>query len=41
MNYEAITIEDCIDMFEKKNCVSIIEDGVVKGFKERYEYDGE
>ena len=41
MNYEAITIEDCIEKKKKKNCVSIIEDGVVKGFKERYEYDGE
>lgn len=32
MNLEAITIQDCLDMYEKKNQVAIINDGKVIGF---------
>lgn len=32
MNYEAITIQDCLDMYEKKNQATIINDGKVIGF---------
>lgn len=32
MNLEAITIQDCIDMYEKKGQSIIINDGKVFGF---------
>lgn len=31
--FETITIEDCIDMYEKKDKIVIINDGKVKGFE--------
>lgn len=34
MNTEIITIEDCIDMYEKKGKAVIINDGKVIGFVE-------
>ena len=34
MNMEEITLEDCMDNFEKKNKVTIINDGKVVGFEE-------
>lgn len=34
MNLEEITIEDCIDMYEKKGKAVIINDGKVVGFIE-------
>lgn len=34
MNLEEITIEDCIDMYEKKGQAVIINDGKVIGFVE-------
>ncbi len=33
MNYETITIEDCLDMYKKKGQATIIENGQVTGFK--------
>lgn len=33
MNLDAITIEDCLEMFEKKNKETVINDGEVKGFE--------
>lgn len=33
MSMESITIQDCLDMFEKKGNVTIIENGTVVGFK--------
>lgn len=32
MNYNEITIEDCIEMFEKKGMTTVINDGEVIGF---------
>lgn len=32
MNLEVITIQDCIDMYEKKGQATIINDGKVVGF---------
>lgn len=32
MNTEAITVQDCIDMYEKKNKAAILKDGRVAGF---------
>ena len=34
INYEVVTIEDCIDMYEKKNKVTVINDGEVIEFVE-------
>ncbi len=33
MNNENITIQDCLDMYEKKNKVAIIENGQVVEFR--------
>lgn len=33
MNYEAITIDDCLDMYQKKGQVTVIENGQVIGYK--------
>lgn len=33
MNLEVITIQDCIDMFEKKGMSVIINDGKIVGFE--------
>lgn len=41
MNTEAITIQDCIEMYEQKNKAVILKDGRVAGFsyeKEAWEY---
>jgi hypothetical protein len=32
MNYEIVTIQDCLDMYEKKGQAAIIENGQVTGF---------
>lgn len=32
MDLNKVTLEDCIDMFEKKNMVVVIEHGQVTGF---------
>jgi hypothetical protein len=37
MNKEIITIEDCIDMYEKKNEVTVINAGQVVEFKKENE----
>lgn len=34
MNLEAVTIQDCLDMYEKKGRYAIIEDGGVSCFVE-------
>lgn len=34
MNMEEITLDDCLDNFEKKNKTTIINDGKVVGFEE-------
>lgn len=34
MNMEEITLDDCLDNFEKKNKATIINDGMVVGFEE-------
>ncbi len=33
MNNEAITIQDCIEMFEYKGCTTVLNDGKVIGFE--------
>ena len=33
MNLSIVTIEDCIDMYEKKDATTIINDGQVIGFE--------
>ena len=33
MNREVITIEDCLDMYEKKGKITVIKNGQVVGFK--------
>lgn len=33
MDLSIVTIEDCIDMFEKKDAATIINDGMVVGFE--------
>lgn len=33
MNLEEITVQDCIDMYEKKRRYAIIENGKVTGFR--------
>lgn len=41
MNLEAVTIQDCIDMYEKKGLCAIINSGKVVGFeKEEQEKNG-
>lgn len=37
INIEEITIEDCIEMFEKKGCSTIANDGKVVGFVQEKE----
>ena len=32
MNYEAVTVQDCIDNCEKRNKSTVINDGQVVGF---------
>lgn len=34
MNLDAITIQDCLDMYEKKGRAAVIEDGGVSSFVE-------
>lgn len=34
MNYEAITLQDCIDNFEKRGRAAVIEDGKISYFIE-------
>lgn len=34
MNMEAITVQDCIDNYKKKNQVVVINDGQVLGFEQ-------
>lgn len=33
MNYEAVTVQDCIDNYEKRNKSVVIKDGQVIGFE--------
>ena len=35
MNLETVTIEDCIEAYEKKGMVAIINDGKLLGFEEK------
>lgn len=35
INYDAISVQDCIDMFEKKDKATIINNGKVVGFTEK------
>lgn len=37
MNTESITIEDCLDMYEKKGQATIINDGKIIGFEKAEE----
>lgn len=32
INFEAVTLEDCIDMYEKRGMVSVVSAGLVTGF---------
>lgn len=32
MNYEAVTVQDCIENYEKRNKSTVINDGQVVGF---------
>ena len=34
MNMKAITLQDCIDMYEKKGQAAVITDGQVLGFEQ-------
>ncbi len=34
INFDAVTIEDCLDMYKKKNKCVILNDGKVIGFRE-------
>lgn len=34
MNMKAITLQDCIDMYEKKGQAAVINDGQVLGFEQ-------
>ena len=34
INYNVITIEDCLDNYEKKNKTTIINDGKITGFED-------
>lgn len=34
MNMENITVQDCIDMYEKKGQAAVINDGQVLGFEQ-------
>lgn len=34
MNMDVITVQDCIDMHEKKRQATVINDGIVLGFEE-------
>ena len=33
MNYDIITIDDCLEMLDRKGCVTVIENGRVIGFE--------
>ena len=35
VNYEAVSLQDCIDMYDKKDKETIIENGKVIGFTEK------
>lgn len=35
LNYDAISVQDCIDMYEKKDKTTIINNGKVVGFDEK------
>lgn len=37
VNEKVITVQDCIDMYEKKNKVTVIDGGKVVGFVKREE----
>lgn len=39
MNTEAITVQDCIEMYERKNRAVILKDGRVAGFSYEKEDD--
>lgn len=39
MNLENVTLEDCKEMYEKKNQYSVVENGNVKGFKDEKNAD--
>lgn len=41
VNEREITIQDCIDMFEKKNMYTVIDDGKIVGFVSTTELKGE
>lgn len=32
VNFETITVQDCVDMYERKGATTIINDGSVAGF---------
>ena len=36
MNLEKVTLQDCIDMHEKKGCVTIINDGKIIQFQKEF-----
>lgn len=35
LNYDAVSVQDCIDMYEKKDKTTIINNGKVVGFDEK------
>ena len=37
VNEKVITVQDCIDMYEKKDMYTVIDDGKVVGFVEKRE----
>lgn len=39
INFNVVTIQDCLDMYEKKNTYTIINDGRVVGFGKEVEND--
>lgn len=41
VNEREITIQDCIDMFEKKNMYTVIDGGKIVGFVSTTELKGE
>jgi hypothetical protein len=41
VNEKEITIQDCIDMFEKKNMYTVIDGGKIVGFVSTTELKGE
>lgn len=37
VNMEVITVQDCIDMYEKKEMITLISDGKIVGFFDQKE----